>query len=69
MIANAARDATAQARPDNDAASGLVEQYGEETTLRRFTDAREVTEMDAVIAYLQILGQLTQAPYATDVAP
>ncbi|WP_050522092.1 cytochrome-c oxidase, cbb3-type subunit II [Pseudorhodobacter wandonensis] len=67
MIANASRDATAQARPDSDAATGLVDRYGEATTIRRFTDAREVTEMDAVIAYLQILGQLTQAPYAAEV--
>lgn len=66
MIANASRDATAQARPDSDAASALVERYGEATTLRRFTDARDVTEMDAVIAYLQVLGQLTQAPYTTE---
>lgn len=66
MIANASLDATAQARPDSDAATGLVDRYGEATTLRRFTDARDVTEMDAVIAYLQILGQLTQAPYATE---
>lgn len=66
MIANASRDATAQARPDSAAASALVERYGEATTLRRFTDARDVTEMDAVIAYLQVLGQLTQAPYTTE---
>jgi cytochrome c oxidase cbb3-type subunit 2 len=64
MIANATSDALAQARPDGDAASGLVDRYGDATTLRRFTDARDVTEMDAVIAYLQVLGQLTQAPYA-----
>jgi cytochrome c oxidase cbb3-type subunit 2 len=69
MIANASRDATAQARPDSDGASGVVDRYGEATTLRRFTDARDVTEMDAVIAYLQILGQLTQAPYAMEVTP
>jgi len=62
MITNASLDATAQARPDSDAATGLLDRYGEATTLRRFTDARDVTEMDAVIAYLQILSQLTQAP-------
>jgi len=69
MIANAGFDATAQARPDSEAASGVVERYGEATTLRRFTDARNVTEMDAVIAYLQVLGQLTQAPYAVEATP
>ena len=69
MIANASRDAIAQARPDSAEASGLVERYGEATTVRQFTDARDVTEMDAVIAYLQVLGQLTQAPYKTEPTP
>ncbi|MFZ1467596.1 MAG: cytochrome-c oxidase, cbb3-type subunit II [Paracoccaceae bacterium] len=66
MIAYAVRDATAQARPDSDDAAGLVERYGEATTVRPFSGARDLTEMDAVIAYLQVLGQLTQAPYATE---
>ncbi len=66
MIANAPRDAAAQANPDSDAATGVVERYGEATTLRRFSGAQRLTEMDALVAYLQVLGQLTQAPYAAN---
>jgi cytochrome c oxidase cbb3-type subunit 2 len=69
MIANAPRDALAQARPDSDGAAGVAERYGEATTLRQFTGADTLTEMDAVVAYLQILGQLTQAPYLAEAAP
>ena len=64
MIANAPRDAIAQARPDSDGAEGLVARYGEATTLRPFSGAKWLTEMDALVAYLQVLGQLTQAPHA-----
>ena len=67
MIANASRDATAQANPDADT-SGLTERYGEATTLRQFSGTPRLTEMDALVAYLQVLGQLTQAPYAPDAA-
>ena len=66
MVANAARDAAAQANPDSDGAEGVTERYGEATTLRRFSGAARLTEMDAVVAYLQVLGQLTQAPYTPD---
>jgi cytochrome c oxidase cbb3-type subunit II len=69
MIANAPRDALAQARPDSEAAAGVAERYGEATTLRRFSGADALTEMDAVVAYLQVLGQLTQAPYTTETKP
>jgi len=68
MIANAPRDALAQATPDGDT-KGLVERYGEATTVRRFSGADTVTEMDALVAYLQVLGQLTQAPYAKGGTP
>ena len=67
MIANASQDAAAQADPDSDAASGVIERYGEATTLRRFAGGSALTEMDALVAYLQVLGQLTQAPYAAQV--
>ena len=69
MIANAARDAAAQANPDSDGAAGVIERYGEATTLRRFSGSTRLMEMDAVVAYLQVLGQLTQAPYAPAAAP
>ncbi len=60
MIANAERDATAQARPDSAAADGVFERYGEATHVRRFGgQAGPVSEMDALVAYLQILGKLT----------
>jgi cytochrome c oxidase cbb3-type subunit 2 len=67
MIANAQRDAAAQANPDGNTA-GITERYGEATTLRRFSGTARLTEMDAVVAYLQVLGQLTQAPYVLDAA-
>lgn len=64
MIANASRDAIALALPDSAGAAGVVHRYGEATTMRRFSGGGTVTEMDALVAYLQLLGQLTQAPYA-----
>jgi cytochrome c oxidase cbb3-type subunit 2 len=41
-------------------ADGVIERYGEATNVRTF-DGRDdrVTEMDALVAYLQILGKLT----------
>lgn len=64
MIANAPADAVAQASPDDDTA-GLVERYGEETQVRAFDRrTRYVSEMDALVAYLQILGKLSDAAQA-----
>ena len=66
MIENASRDAVGQAHPDTDAADGVVERYGEETNIRSFDGtADRVSEMDALVAYLQILGQLTDLARAT----
>jgi len=64
MIANASRDASGQANPDSPQASGVTERYGKATTLRVF-DGRpgQLTEMDAMVAYLQILGRLTDAAH------
>jgi cytochrome c oxidase cbb3-type subunit 2 len=63
MIENASLDANGQARPETDRADGVLERYGEETAVRVF-DGRldRVTEMDALVAYLQILGNLTDLP-------
>lgn len=63
MIANAAVDALAQARPSSDHAPAVAERYGEATNIRVFdgVDGR-VSEMDAIVAYLQILGKLTEIP-------
>lgn len=60
MIANATADAIAQASSD-----GLITRYGEATQARVFDgNPGRVTEMDALVAYLQILGRLTDAAYA-----
>ena len=58
MIENAAQDARAQAVADSDDADGLIERYGEKVSVRNFDGAPGVTEMDALIAYLQMLGTL-----------
>ncbi len=63
MIANADSDAVGQTAPDSDGADGVVARYGEATSIRNFDGSRRLTEMDALVAYLQVLGQLTQAPY------
>ena len=64
MIENAAGDALGQSLPDSDYAEGVSERYGEATNIRSFdADATRVTEMDALVAYLQILGRLTDAAY------
>ncbi|MFN3281511.1 MAG: cbb3-type cytochrome c oxidase subunit I [Gemmobacter sp.] len=69
MIANAPRDALAQTRPDSDAAEGVIARYGEATTLRPFSGSDRLTEMDALVADLQVPGQLTQAPHAQGATP
>lgn len=66
MIANATEDAYGQAAPDTPSAEGVVKRYGAATTVRLFDGvAGDPTEMDALVAYLQVLGHLTDAPYAT----
>jgi cytochrome c oxidase cbb3-type subunit 2 len=61
MIANASADARAQASPEGDTA-GLIGRYGEATQVRAFDgDNGVLTEMDALVAYLQILGKLSDA--------
>ncbi|MEW6639938.1 MAG: cytochrome-c oxidase, cbb3-type subunit II [Pseudomonadota bacterium] len=62
MIANAPADAYGQAAPDSPAAEGVGKRYGAATNVRAF-DGRpaDLTEMDALVAYLQILGKLTDA--------
>jgi cytochrome c oxidase cbb3-type subunit 2 len=64
MIANAKDDAYGQTKPDTAFAEGVTKRYGEATNIRSFSgDAGAVTEMDALIAYLQILGRLTETAY------
>lgn len=64
MIDDAQRDAEAQSRPDSDGSSGLKERYGDRVVIRHFDgNAEQVTEMDALVAYVQSLGQLTSIAY------
>ena len=64
MIANAALDAYGQSNPDSPQAEGVTKRYGKATTVRAFDGLPGVvTEMDALVAYLQILGRLTDAAH------
>ena len=64
MIANASSDAYGQAAPDSPFADGVRKRYGEATNIRAFDGKpNDLTEMDALVAYLQILGKLTDAAY------
>jgi len=66
MIANARVDAYGQATPDSPLAEGVTKRYGEATNVRAFDGASgQLTEMDALVAYLQILGRLTDAANKT----
>lgn len=70
MIANASSDAHGQAVPDSDQSTGVSERYGEATQISAFDGVTtNVTEMDALVAYLQVLGQLTKAAYENPAAP
>ena len=70
MIANAKSDAYGQATPDSAAAGGVTARYGEATHVRAFDGAADVvSEMDALVAYLQIIGQLTDAAHKTPMKP
>jgi cytochrome c oxidase cbb3-type subunit 2 len=62
MIAEAQADFLAQADPDSDY-DGLEARYGDEgvgnvVNVRNFDGQPELTEMDALIAYLQVLGTM-----------
>lgn len=58
MIENAAADFAAQADPDSDY-DGLLERYGEDSVnVRNFDGQPDISEADAIIAYLQMLGTL-----------
>ncbi|WP_425099763.1 cytochrome-c oxidase, cbb3-type subunit II [Tropicibacter sp. S64] len=57
MIEAAQADFAAQADPDSDY-DGLLERYGEKVNVRNFDGQPGVSEADALIAYLQMLGTL-----------
>ncbi|MEY4780115.1 MAG: cytochrome-c oxidase, cbb3-type subunit [Pseudomonadota bacterium] len=57
QIANAKADFVAQTLPDGDT-SGLLGRYGAKVTVADFDGKPRVTEMDALVAYLQVLGTM-----------
>ncbi|MFC3613186.1 cytochrome-c oxidase, cbb3-type subunit II [Lutimaribacter marinistellae] len=58
QLANAQADFRAQADPDSDY-DGLLERYGEDSVnVRNFDGQSGISEADALIAYLQMLGTL-----------
>jgi cytochrome c oxidase cbb3-type subunit 2 len=62
MIANATLDAYGQSNPDSPQADGVAKRYGKATNVRAFDGVpNQLTEMDALVAYLQVLGHLTDA--------
>ncbi|MEQ8344449.1 MAG: cytochrome-c oxidase, cbb3-type subunit II [Sneathiellaceae bacterium] len=59
MIASAEADLRAQVDPDSDAVDGLLARYGDKVNVRNFdSQPGGATEMDALVAYLQMLGTL-----------
>ncbi len=65
MIAHASADAYGQTAPDTTFAEGVVARYGQATNVRPFAASRHgaVTEMDALVAYLQTIGRLTDTAF------
>ena len=57
MIEAAKADFAAQADPNADT-TALLERYGETVNVSNFDGQAELTEMDALIAYLQVLGTM-----------
>src|SRR5690606_39264 len=69
QIANAEADAYGQANPDSAQAPGVAERYGEATNIRAFDGSQgPLTDMDALVAYLQMLGTLTDVAFTTETA-
>ena len=70
MIKMAVADMNAQAGdPDSDEAEALKSRYGEKVNIRNFDGNPEVTELDALIAYLQVLGTMVDFSLYKDKAP
>jgi cytochrome c oxidase cbb3-type subunit II len=57
MLAEAQADFRAQVDPDGDY-DGLVARYGDKVNVRNFDGQPELTEADALIAYMQVLGTM-----------
>lgn len=58
MIDQAVADAAAQADPDSDGADAVKERYPKAVVSNFDGDPSKLTEMDAMVAYLQMLGTL-----------
>ncbi len=58
QIKNAALDLKAQATPDSPGAADLQQRYPKAVARDFDGDPARVTEMDALVAYLQMLGAL-----------
>jgi cytochrome c oxidase cbb3-type subunit 2 len=67
MIENAADDFRAQVDPFGDT-EGLSERYGDKVNVRNFDGQAGISEADALIAYLQMLGTLVDFSTFTPVA-
>ena len=66
MIENALADLRAQADPEADT-EGLLARYPKAAVGNLDGDASKLTEMDAMVAYLQILGRMVEFPdYSSD---
>ena len=57
MIATAGRDLRAQVNPDGDGVDDMLARYPK-AQVRNFDGDPKITELDAMIAYLQMLGTL-----------
>ncbi len=66
MMAEAKADFAAQVDPDGDT-SGLLARYGK-VTVSNFDGTPALTEMDALVAYLQVLGTMVDFSTFTPVA-
>ena len=65
MVQNATADAYGQSAPDSTEAQGVKARYGDAAAVRSFDgNPGTVTEMDALVAYLQVLGKLTNVAHA-----
>jgi cytochrome c oxidase cbb3-type subunit 2 len=61
MIAEAHKDSLVQTHPDSPHMEGLQARYGKEVAVRDFDgDPKLVSELDALIAYLQVLGTMVK---------
>lgn len=68
MIANAQKDAIAQASGVDVDTDGLKSRYGEKVKARDFDgQPRVISEMDALVAYLQVLGTMVDFKAAEEV--